>query len=131
VTIVFTPSGGSAINLAGADATGFFDAPQDYRISAERVVQRTNIVRGTKPAVRDRGNRAVSCSFLTARKYADHPAAAVALDAHVEAVTANSGTVVITQGASTIRTINNATVKPDGRTDGALTYVSYQITGTA
>lgn len=128
MVITFTPTTGSAVTLAGAD-TSQFDQPLGFGLDLRDLTQTDAIVRGTAPAVRNRGNREISVTFQTERAYADYDAAVAAIAVHKGKFDL-LGTVTIVQGATTI-TINNARVSARLiSANGAVTMWGYSISGT-
>jgi hypothetical protein len=124
--ITFTPDGdGDPVNLAGEDTAGVFDAPQNLRHGAQFITQVSNVIRGTRPVRRRRGNITYTATFTVERSHADYDAAAAFAAAHVAALT-DTGTVEITG----VVTIEQATVTAEGGATGITTLFNYSIIGT-
>ncbi len=128
MTIVYTsdrPST-SPVYLAGEDEAGM-DDPLGLGGGGETVVQLDNIVDAEKPAVFDRGNDRVSYSFTRKTEHADYEAAVAYWITHIQACL-GTGTVVLTQDDAVL-TLEDATVKAEGESQGASMLWRYQISG--
>lgn len=128
MTIVFTPSGGSAVHLAGAESDGA-DGPSLKRGSVSQLMQVEAVTGAAKPAVHDRGNRRVTQSFQSMKAYADYEAAQAAILTHMQAIL-GKGTCVFTQGTAVL-TLTDAfvTAEHDGST-GCSVLWSYTVEGS-
>lgn len=127
MTIVFTPDGGgSAVNIAGAESDGA-DGPSGMEGGAQIRVQQDDIIGATVPARFARGNQVVTISLQVRKSHASYEDAHAYWLAHLVAFSV-LGTVVLTQGAAVL-TLTAADVVPRGKTTGATSEWSYQITG--
>lgn len=127
MTIVFTPSGGSPVNLAGAAADGS-DGPFAQSGSLSQLMQEEPVTGATKPAVHDRGNRRVTRSFSSRKEYADYEAAQAAEVAMYSAVS-GLGSCVFTQGSSVL-TLTDAYVQFTCVSMGATNEYNWTVTGS-
>lgn len=126
MTVVFTPSGGSAVSLAGADAGGL-DGASGLRMGGQSMVQQEPQVRGSV-AVFDRSNRRVSGSLTARKQHTDHHAAMTYVAAHIAAL-AGVGTLVFTWTGGSL-TLTSAHITAEGRDMGATSEWTYSFEGT-
>jgi len=126
MTIVYTPEGGAAVSLAGAE-TDVSDGPRDLHGGASAIVQEEAIVGAAYPARFARGNRSYQVSFSVRKPHATYAAAVLYWLGHLQEFN-NLGSLVITQGASTL-TLTKASVEVDGFPNGATSEWNYRVTG--
>jgi hypothetical protein len=125
----YTPAGGAATQLAGADAD-YVDAAHSFSGGREGAVQVTAIVRGAKPKVHDRKNHTRTLRFSVRTRYAT-PEAAYAANVALMAVLDSIGTLVVKDYSNnTIHTVNNAAVRMEWRIFGCMAEREFDVSGT-
>lgn len=110
MTATFTPTGGSLITLAGADAN-MVDQPTGLEGTATPVVETHNIVRADAPVRYHRGNVLHTRTFEVSKSYATHEDAMTANEELAATLSENLGTFRLKNAAgSTILELTSASV---------------------
>jgi hypothetical protein len=128
VQITFTPSGGSAVTLAGTGR----EAAQDFALSFSDQVQGAALARAAAVTLYNRGNRGTTLGWSTARSHADQPTAEAFMFSHAAAITSGlTGSLVCTPDGGSAKTFNGAVVRISAsRHIGLTTFHTYEAQGT-
>lgn len=126
MTVSFTPDGGGAISLAGAEAD-ISDGPLGLRGSSQIMVQEDPLVDADFPSRLGRGNQVVEVSFSVKKKHASYEAAVAYWMTHIAACN-DIGTCTFVQGSASL-SLGSADVVAEGFPNGATSEWTYRVRG--
>ena len=125
--IAFTPSGGSAVTLAGTGR----EAAQGFALSFTDQVQSAGPLRADKMTLHNRGNRLTSLSWSTTRSHSTQPVAEAFMFSHAADITPRlTGSLVCTPDGGSAVTYSGAVVRISAsRHIGLTTLHTYEAQG--